>query len=289
MAERAPGDLMVVSYRAGTGRGTKRMVAALVAWLLGMVGVMVPAHPAVADTGDPVGAFDALSVRFAFPFALQNTPSYVWGWAADPDAPGQQVQGHIYIDGVQPDQNFNSDRGAWAEPTTVTGNPRPDVASVYPSAGDNSGWSTPVYVFDGQPHTVCAYAINQGNGTQNTTLGCAQIPAAGTTNLGDPQGFLDSVDVTPGGVRFRGWAGDPDPDASPTTPVRVFQDGQPLLQITPSVDRPDVHAVFPGYANARGFDATAPTFPGLHIYCVDVGNSGSFGSMNTSLGCALRD
>jgi len=237
-----------------------------------------------ADSGDAVGAFDSVSVRVPFPASDALGRWQIHGWAADPDAPGQAIGIAISVDG----QPGSSDRvvSPWL---LSTGGERPDVAASVPFAGDHAGWSAELTVFDGQPHTVCVYAMNVGPGTPFVTLGCQLIPAFGTTNLGDPEGFLENVSVLPGALRLQGWAGDPDPDAAPAPPLRVFQDGRPLVDVTPSLARPDVHAVLPGLANAAGFDAEVPALPGLHIYCVDAGNTGNYGTNNTSLGCVLRD
>lgn len=241
------------------------------------VGLSGVAH---GDGGDPVGAFDSLSVR------LYSAPLHrSWefrGWAADPDAAGQPIDVHIYVDGqrVVP--------SAAGGDSLYTGEPRPDVQAVFPFAGPNSGWSEQLLTDNG-PHDVCAYAINVGAGTQNTTLGCLNIPARGTTNLGDPQGHLDEIAVTPGLARVVGWTGDPDPDSTSPPHVQVFEDGRPFLELIAAVDRPDVHAALPGLANATGFDQSLPVLPGLHIFCVDAGNDGSHGTNNTSLGCVVRD
>ena len=258
----------------------KRLLAAMAVILTGMSGLSGSAR---AESSDPVGAFDSISVRFPSVFVDPSVPWELHGWAADPDAPGQVIGVALYVDGQE-----SSTAQVSSSSEVPTGLPRPDVAAVVPYAGENSGWAAEVLVSDGQPHTVCAYAINAGAGSQNTTLGCQQIPALGTPNLGDPQGFLDAASTSPGVVRLQGWAGDPDPDAV-TTPVRVFQDGRPLVHVEPSLDRPDVHAALPGLVNAAGFDAVVPALPGLHIYCVDAGNTGEYGTANTSLGCVLRD
>jgi len=236
-----------------------------------------------AESGDAVGTFDSVSIGFSFP----NQTGQRWqirGWAADPDAPGQAIGVAISVDG----QPGSSDQvnNPWL---ISTGRERPDVAASVPFAGDHSGWAADLLVYDGQPHTVCVYAMNVGSGSPFAPLGCLQIPAFGTPSLGDPEGFLESVSVLPGVVRVQGWVGDPDPDAAPVTPLRVFQDGRPLVSMISDLARPDVHAALPALANAAGFDTKVPALPGLHIYCVDAANSGNYGTRNTSLGCVLRD
>ena len=236
-----------------------------------LVGVASPAH---ADGGDPIGTFEATSVRLSGVFYYGLSTWQIAGWAADPDAPGQVLSLHVYVDG----QKYADD--------VHTGDSRPDVAAAVPFAGPNAGWSRIVTATTGAPHTVCVYAINVGAGTENTTLGCKDIPEFGP-NPGDPRGVLEEATPTPGLVRFSGWAGDPDGDATDPPVVRPFIDGQPYLSLRATLPRPDVRAANPDLGNAAAFNDVIAVLPGPHIYCVDVGNDGHNGANNTSLGCGL--
>jgi len=238
------------------------------------VGCFVGGAPtAHADGGDPVGYFDSTSIRWSGIYYYGLSAWEIYGWAADPDAPGQSTDVHIYVD------------GKW-QTLVHTGEPRPDVASAYPFAGGNSGWSSGFTAAINQPHTVCAYAVNVGSGTQNTTLGCFEVPARGP-EPGDPVGRLEAVDPTPGLLRFQGWAGDP--DVTDPSDVRPYIDGQPYEAVHSVVARPDVHQAFPELGNAGGFDATIAVLPGRHLYCVDIDNAGGRGGTNSSLGCGVID
>lgn len=83
------------------------------------------------------------------------------GWAFDPDLPTAAVVVHVYVDGV---------------PTAAVqaSTERADVGRVYPSAGAAHG-----YVWSGTTspgtHAVCVYAINQGAGSVNPSLGCRTV------------------------------------------------------------------------------------------------------------------
>jgi len=259
-----------------TLRGVRRVFTA---WLaIVAVVVSVQTSPAHADTGDPVGAFDTLSVVFGSATARGSAGSdksfwVITGWAVDPDAPGQSLEVHVYVDGQR----------AYVWGPTVTGDPRPDVDAAIPGAGPNAGWSTFLPVPNVGPHTFCVYAINVGPGSNNTTLGCKTAPLG--TSIADPQGNLEAITSTPGFVRLQGWAGDG--DAPSATPVRVVQDGQIWESRVATLDRTDVHAAFPAFHNAGGFDIALPVTPGKHIFCVDLGNGGPNGVVNTSLGCRL--
>src|SRR5437763_1600563 len=244
------------------------------------VSTLVPVV-ARADSGDPVGAFDLVSRYGPSQFGAcyngtcQSAHS-VWeiaGWAADPDASGQGTHVHVYLDGVQIIDS-------------QTGTARPDVAAVYPWAGDYSGWDLIVHIPDDAAHTLCAYAINVGAGTQNTTLGCRSFQA-GVDDPADPRGYVDDVTATPGAIHLRGWAGDP--DAPTVTPLDAYLDGTPFVSFTGAAQRDDVHAAFPELGNSVGFDQVLPVFSGLHILCLDAINTGQAGSNNPSLGCWLLD
>jgi len=249
-----------------------RLLLALLLAVGCLVGVAGPVH---ADGGDPVGAFDSTSIRWSGVYYYGLTDWEIYGWAADPDAPGQSLDVHIYVDGQQ-------------QSVAHTGEPRPDVPAVYPFAGDNSGWSSGVVAASNQPHTVCAYAINVGSGTQNTTLGCFDVPAQ-DPQPGDPVGNLEAVTVTPGLVRLQGWAGDPDPDVTDPSDLHPYLDGQPYEAVHATQPRPDVHNALPVLGNAGGFDVTLAVLPGRHLYCIDISNAGGRGGTNTSLGCGLLD
>ena len=222
-----------------------------------------------------MGYFDSTSIRLSGVWYYGLSVWSIYGWAADPDGPGAPIDVHVYIDGQKAYE-------------IQTGDPRPDVPAVYPFAGDNSGWHTSITAATGQRHTVCAYAINVDSGTQNTTLGCQEIPASIST-LGDPQGRLDAVTATPGLVRFQGWAGEGDTDASVAPEVRPYIDGAPYFPLQSTLPRPDVRNAFPALANAGGFDQLIAAPPGRHLYCADAGNGGRYGAFNTSLGCGVID
>ncbi len=61
-----------------------------------------PAVTASAVPGMAIGAFDRVTARFGNPEGA--TPAYaqhtLYGWAADPDAPGQKIGVDIYLNGV---------------------------------------------------------------------------------------------------------------------------------------------------------------------------------------------
>ncbi|HEX4818838.1 MAG TPA: hypothetical protein VFV00_01435 [Acidimicrobiales bacterium] len=250
-------------------------VRLLLALLLGVGCLIGVARPAHAEAGDPIGSFDSTSVRWSGVYYYGLSSWEIYGWAADPDAPGASLDVHVYIDGQK-------------QGVIQTGDPRPDVAAVYPFAGENSGWDTGITAASNQPHTACAYAINVGPGANNTTLGCVDLPAQGP-QPGDPVGNLEAVTAPAGLLRFQGWAGDPDTNVVDPSEVRPYIDGQPYTAFPADQQRPDVHQALPAIGNAGGFDATIAALPGRHLYCVDIDNAGTRGGTNTSLGCGVID
>jgi hypothetical protein len=190
----------------------------------------------------------------------------VTGWAIDPDQTAP-ITVHVYVD----------DAGA-AYTADVS---RPDVATAYPGYGDKHGFSVTTSVLSPGPHTVCAYAINTGAGS-NAALGCAGVvrPGAIVDQGRAPIGALESVTTSGSKVSVTGWALDPDTAAA--IPVHVYVDGAGT-PITASGDRADVARLYPDYGPAHGFAATVPSAIGVHQVCVYAINNGAGG--NALLGC----
>jgi hypothetical protein len=263
--------------RTSRARIAWQSAATLCALLLAS-GLTVAVAPAASQTSaDPIGAFDVLRV--------QGNGHAIDGWAADPDAPGTPVVIHVYVNGAR--RTF----GTIAEPWEVTtGVYRPDVAARHPWAGDHAGFHH-VLALDAHS-TVCLYAINQGAGTQNTTLGCLTVDP--TSSPSDPKGSLDEVaEVAPGLVRVRGWAGDPDASGPMTIHVGLVEAPgfynptgvSPYAQTYTGRLRPDVERLYPAFGDSTGFDAPfALVVPGTHRVCVWAINQGP-GMNNTTLGC----
>jgi hypothetical protein len=205
-------------------------------------------------SGSPFGSFD---VAYAGPSSVN-----VSGWAIDPDT-SLPIPVHVYVDST-------------GVALTANGS-RPDVEAAFPGLGDAHGFSQNIKTSPGT-HTVCAYAINTGAGT-NVGLGCKTV----TVISGSPIGSLDVARLVPGvGVNVGGWAFDPDTGNS--IPVHVYVDGQGTA-LTANGNRPDVGAVFPGYGPAHGFSSTIATGPGQHTVCAYGINVLS--GANSSLGCKV--
>lgn len=83
------------------------------------------------------------------------------GWVVEPDDPTSPVVTHFYVNGLYSGAVSASDD-------------RPDVAAAYPGVGPAHGY-TGSFVLGPGRHTVCAWGINRGAGTVNSSLGCRQV------------------------------------------------------------------------------------------------------------------
>ena len=168
----------------------------------------------------------------------------VTGWALDFDTTSP-ITVHIQIDGG-------------ATTATTANLSRPDVGAAYPGYGNNHGYQALVNISSGT-HTICAYGINVGPGLVNGVLGCQVYNASGT-----PWGVYGTHDY-PGGVRFDGWAVDPDTGAPVTIHGYV---GTAATAATANLNRPDIAAIYPLAGPNHGFDnLIVPAANGTHQVC----------------------
>jgi hypothetical protein len=186
----------------------------------------------------------------------------VRGWAIDPDTVAP-VKVHVYVDGA-----FYGEYPA--------DQPRPDVGAAHPGFGDLHGFDQSLLAVPGR-HRVDVWAINVGAGT-NPRLGSEDVEVIG----GNPIGSLDWVRAGPGQLTVGGWSFDPD-DPAPAR-VHVYVDGAFGGEFVADRPRPDVGAVYPGYGDDRGFEATVPAAAGTRSVCVFAINTLS-GTTNPVIGC----
>ncbi|MBF0687200.1 MAG: N-acetylmuramoyl-L-alanine amidase, partial [Cellulomonas sp.] len=95
-----------------------------------------------------------------------------------------------------------------------------------------------------------------------------------------PRGVVDAYQGG-SGITVRGWAFDPETDASLTIRVSV---GGKVSDIAADRARPDVAAAY-GVGSRHGFDARITAANGRHVVCVTAVNRGS--GADVVLGCAL--
>lgn len=203
--------------------------------------------------GSPRGQLDGASAS--------NQTVTVTGWAFDPDHSGPVIA-QVYVDGSPAAMG-------WATAS------RPDVASAYPAAGPEHGYTISARA-DAGPHQVCVYAVNVGPGS-SSTLGCGAVVVPSS----DPFGRIDALATSSGGVTASGWTVDPDTAASLI--VQVYVDGQPAGMGWASATRADVGAAYPAAGAQHGYSVRASARPGDHTVCVYAVNQGPGAS--SLLGC----
>jgi hypothetical protein len=208
-------------------------------------------------SGSPGGSLDA-----AVESSAGSSPTIrVQGWAADGNTTAS-IDVHVYVDGRFAGQG-RADR------------PRADVARVlHGYAASPHGFDLEVPTTLGT-HTVCAYGINTGPGT-NALLGCRTVTVGR-----HPFGHVDAVAAGMTGGTVRGWAIDPDQLGS--IDVHVYVNG--VLRATGAATRPrpDLNASWPMHGGANGFELSYALGHGANQVCVYGINVGP--GTNTLIGC----
>ncbi|HEY5116947.1 MAG TPA: hypothetical protein VIJ00_15605 [Nakamurella sp.] len=222
------------------------------------------------DVSGPLGAMDAVTSN-------GQSTLRVAGWASDPDAGGAAEAVHLYVYG--PD-------GSVAGTATQTFAPRPDVQRVYPWSGPNTGFVETVPVSAAGVNRVCGFAINVAPPSTNPLIGCRDLLVQNAF------GSLDGAGVAGRTIWTGGWALNPNHPSGPVT-VHVYDFGPAGLAAPPlqakafqaDSSRPDVAAVYPGYASNHGFSTSMPAVgAGKHTECVfAITTDGGVG--NPLLGC----
>jgi len=188
------------------------------------------------------------------------------GWAIDPNSV-DATSVHFYADGTYIGE-------------AVADVFRGDIGSAYPFYGPVHGYSADLPLGPGA-HTVCAYGINSGAGA-NSLLGCrvVNVPI-------NPFGSLDAISYgpSPGTLRIRGWAIDPDTTSSIN--IHGYVNGQFGVSTLADVARGDIGAVYPGLGSAHGFDTTVRVQAAHNQVCVYGINAGP--GSNALLSCKAID
>lgn len=217
-------------------------------------------------TPDPIGSVDGV----ANPALNVLT---VGGWAADPAAPGQRVEVHIYVTGPL---------GTAGYAGNYTSRSRPDVAAAVPWAGGSTGFAASVPAQGEGQNTVCVYAINVNPPRSNPKIGCRSV------QVRNAFGFLDSVGSATGQLIAAGWAANPN-NPSESVQIHVYDSGpsgtRGYAGFSAAGNRPDIAAAFAGYGAAHGYLVAIPSIEqGLHSVCSYAITTGG-GAGHTLLGC----
>jgi cell wall-associated NlpC family hydrolase len=116
------------------------------------------------------------------------------------------------------------------------------------------------------------------------TLGAAAVPAsAAPPGPHDPFGSVTSVTAVTGGLRFNGWAVDPDARTANATVVVVVDGRVNAATASTSVANASVTSKY-HTGPTPGFSVTTPIATGAHTACLVAQNSGA--GLNTILKCA---
>jgi hypothetical protein len=185
----------------------------------------------------PIGNFDSIDSGTAL------------GWGLDKDSPGTNIRVHFYVDGV-------SGQGAFAGQVT-TYIPRPDVNTATGYAGNHGfSFAIPRQYYDGVVHTLRAYAIDNGGGTNPLLAGS---PKNFQLFSGSPMGKFETVGTD---RILRGWTLDPsNPNASNSVSFYIngpMGSGTLIGTVSASIVRPDVNAST-GLPGNHGYEFTVPS------------------------------
>ncbi|MGI8807191.1 MAG: DNRLRE domain-containing protein [Acidimicrobiales bacterium] len=213
-------------------------------------------EPAPPSTGNAFGYLDLV-----YPFVGGVV---VQGWAIDPDT-SAPIAVLVYADGVYVE-------------ALVAGTSRPDLGPF--GYGNNHGFYDFAPVAAGS-HNVCVYAVNVGAGSNPYPLmGCKAVVVP--SRVSEPFGYLDNVNLIPGGAQVRGWTIDFD-TVAPIT-VQVWSDAGYVTTLNADVSRPDVAGQYPAYGPNHGYDSFVGLTPGYHNVCA-WGINVAAGATNSLLGC----
>ncbi len=175
-------------------------------------GQRIGQHPDRLRHGHRGNPFGSLDVATATAGGVD-----VSGWAIDPDQLTSPIDVQLRLDG-----NPVS--------TVAAGESRPDVGSVYPTAGANHGFSR-----SSPPQPVCTRSRRWRSTSGPAPTRCSP-PAASRCARGSPFGNLERTWTGPDTVRVPGWVLDPD-NTGPIQ-VQVDVDGVVATTATADVSRP---------------------------------------------------
>lgn len=215
---------------------------------------------------DPIGAVDVVGNP------AQNVLT-IAGWAADPAAPGQQEEVHVYVTGPA---------GTKGYPGNYTTGARSDVLGAYPWAGPSTGFSATMSAQGEGLNTVCVYALNVSPPNTNPSIGCR------SALVRNAFGRLDLVGTTTDQIVAAGWALNPN-NPGENVEIHVYDNGPAGTRGYPGfragTSRPDVAAAYSSYGTGHGYVSSIPSLAvGNHNVCAYAITTAG-GAGNTLLGC----
>jgi hypothetical protein len=194
---------------------------------------------------------------------------WVRGWAADMDAPLEQLAVYVSIGGeLGVGDTFGIEANLW----------RSDIPRTYPEFGTDHGFNATLPTDLRGEQKVYVYAENApGTGGAQYKLLAIRTVLIGT----DPHGNLNNIEARPGGIWVRGWAADWD---VPTEKVRVKVSigGELGAGETHTLDaglwRQDIPRTYPELGTDHGFNQTLTTSKRgaqpVYVYAVNAPGTG---------------
>ena len=183
------------------------------------------------------------------------------GWSIDPDTTG-------------PATVMAYPNGYWGGETKAN-KERGDLINAFPSLGTKHGFTMVVPTPGSGSYSTCIYGANTEAGLA-TQLGCPSMDITVS-----PIGSMDSVDVSPQGIRINGWA--IDQDSAEPIDVHFYVDGVFAGSDSAKKERADLAAVFPEYGASHGYALEVAASEGFHTVCAYGINVA--GGANSLVGC----
>jgi hypothetical protein len=209
---------------------------------------------------NPLGSLDAVDVTGKGP----TTALAVRGWTFDPSIPSTSTEAHVYI--TYPD---GTRRGTALKANQA----RPDIASAYPSAGANHGFSSTFPISQAGVYEVCVIGIGTywANRGANTGFGCKTFDLPSAFPVGSVDSVAFSQTDTSAGISVSGWTFDKGATAT-SIPVHVYvtkpdgsTSGYPFVA---NKQRDDVNRIY-GSGPNHGFAEVIPVeAPGTYKVCI---------------------
>jgi len=229
------------------------------------------------EAGAPTGTDAGRSVSEAQ--QAQFVSDYYRGWSTNYGAFTGPLFWHQHRDsGSNPgfyDDNFGLLRRDFSQ--------KPSYAAYQAIANGASVTTTTTTTTTSTTTTTTLPPTTSTTTPPSTTTTTTPGPGSGERIAGsNPIGWVESLSVTPSGIRVQGWT--IDPDRAGSIDVLIWMEGFQLLgRVTADDARMPLDAVFPAYGPNHGFDTTVAIPDGVHNVCALAVGVGV--GTNTMLSC----
>jgi hypothetical protein len=195
---------------------------------------------------DPLGSMDSLT-------STGLHTARVTGWSFDPSHNSSPGRIQVYVDKK-------------AQPVAATTLPRPDVQSVFHTAGDTFGYGITL-TLSGGVHQVCVFGVDQdGHGSVPLSCRTVSLPQ-------NPLGRVEQFHHVAGGYQLSGWTFDPDQNGG-STKIEIYLDHVLAATIGATAPRADVQRFYGLVNSAVGFSGLVPASSAKHTITIKSINTG---------------